>query len=226
MPQIYPSLISADLLNLQKQINELDAYVDGYHIDIMDFNFVPNLTWGPAFHNAIRAATQKPLHAHLMVCNPEKYIDRLVLTRQDFFSFHLERCPDTQSIDYAYAHELIEKVKDKGVNASVAIKPSTPIDALEPVIGQVNDVILMSVEPGFSGQTFMDITYGRLEELQELKKQKASPCTISIDGGINEDNIIKLAQQGADRFCVASAIFDKLKPADAVIMLRQLAQRS
>lgn len=223
MAHILPSLISADILRLKDQIELLNPYADGYHIDIMDFNFVPNLTWGPIFVNAIKTITEKPLYIHLMVCDPKKYFNILKLSKNDIINFHIERCPNTTSINYDYAKECIIAIKKNGLKASLAIKPSTSITTLEPLIEEIDDILLMSVEPGFSGQTFLDISYKRLKELLALKKQRQAFFTISMDGGINENTIQKLTQMGVNSFGIASGIFNQKNPIEALIKLKKLS---
>lgn len=201
MAALFPSLISANLLNLETEIHTLDPYVAGYHLDVMDFHFVPNLTWGPSFINAIRTATKKPLFVHLMVDYPEKYFDRFKLHQDDIVAIHYES-------PSAYTHEqLLQSICSRGWIASLALNPATPLDALHPLKNHLQNVLLMSVEPGFSGQTFIPDSLEKLSTLAAWRRENNLSFTISIDGGINEANSSELISRGADQLAVASAIF-------------------
>lgn len=212
--QIYPSLMSADLLNLEKVIKTLEPHCDGFHIDIMDNHFVPNLTWGPDLTNAIAKATKKPLLVHLMVEKPEDMITKFKLTPQSIISFHLEA---TQTPQVA-----ISAIKKAGYMPSIAIKPKTPIKALYPWIDEgLPHILLMSVEPGFSGQAFIESSVDRLKELVAHKRELQKDVIISMDGGITKNNIGILHRLGAEQFAVASGIFGE---PDAVAALKGLYQ--
>jgi ribulose-phosphate 3-epimerase len=209
MPKIFPSLISGDLLNLATQIKRLESYCDGFHLDVMDQHFVPNLTWGPAFINAIRKATDKKLWIHLMVDTPRTYLPLMHLSPGDCVSIHYEGQP------FATLIHLIELVKEHGQEASIAIKPETSIAALAPIVqkSEPDQVLLMSVKPGFSGQKFLPNSLPRLDELVTLRASMNKPFTIGMDGGINEDNIKKLIGHGVDEVAIASGIFSTADPA-------------
>lgn len=202
MATIFPSLISAHLLRLQEEIELLEPHVPGFHLDIMDFHFVDNLTWGPAFINEIRKATSKQLWVHLMVDYPEKYVDRMELSMNDIVSIHWEsRRNQNQGLQ-----DLLDTIKARGWIPSLALKPDTSLWTLEDM--QVEHVLLMSVEPGFSGQEFIDEIFDKLKKLVELRKERSTPLTIALDGGINASNAAGLVSAGADQLAVASAIFD------------------
>jgi ribulose-phosphate 3-epimerase len=208
--EIYPSLISSNLLNLQSTINQLDSYCDGYHLDIMDDHFVPNLTWGPAFINAISESTHLPLQVHLMVDNPAAWIDRLKLCVNDCFVFHGE------AVEYGDALLLINRVKSKKVKVGVALNPETPIRAIEYLLPQLDHVLVMAVEPGFSGQKFIPSILNKVNELAHIRSAQCLPFKIGVDGGVTYDNIALLAQHHVDLVCVASAIFFKPNPLEAL----------
>ncbi len=237
MLTLYPSLIAGDLLGLREQIKNLDEFCDGYHLDVMDFHFVHNLTMGPDFINAIASVTDKPLYVHLMVDDPAAYFNLFKLRLGDTISFHIETClansaacnPITGvvcpgSIDYAYAQELAGFIKKRSIKASIALKPSTSVTVTEPLLQVVNDILLMSVEPGFSGQEFLPGSFGRLSELAQLRIQKQSQCTITVDGGINRSNIKQIRSKGANSCALGSALF-KGNPVEELKELKKLLKK-
>ena len=214
MVSIFPSLISAPLLQLEDEIKLLEPYCAGFHLDVMDFQFVPNLTWGPAFINAIRQATSKQLIVHLMVDNPEKYIDRLQLNPADIIAIHLES-PSTLTLT-----QLIQTIKSHNLIPSLAINPSTPIESLISLPIGLEHVLLMSVNPGFSGQKFIPRILDKLKTLNNFKKSHNLDFAIAVDGGIDETNIRQLVEHGANELAIASSIFAQK---DHVKALKNLA---
>jgi len=215
--KIYPSLISCDILNIQKTIEQLDEHCDGYHLDVMDDHFVPNLTWGPAFINAIANVTTKPLNVHLMVQNPSTWLDRLELTEEDSFIFHWESFELLDS-----CRQLIATVKEKGVRCGLAINPGTKIETIEPLVKKLDEVLILSVNPGFSGQKFMTNVVEKILQLVEIRQEQNLRFEIGIDGGVGADNIEMLKQKGVDFVGVASAIFDQQDRVNALKKLRNL----
>lgn len=200
--QIFPSLMAADVLNLEFVIKRLEPHCDGFHIDIMDNHFVPNLTWGPGLTNAIARIAQKPLLVHLMVEKPEYMIDQLALTPRSVISFHIEA---TENV-----HDTIALIKTAGYTPSIAIKPSTSLEKIIPLLkNDLPHVLLMSVEPGFSGQKFLPNSVERLKQLVTIRKETKKLFIICMDGGINTENIGPLYQEGAQQFAVGSTVFDK-----------------
>ncbi len=208
MVELFPSLISANLLRLQEEIELLEPHVAGFHIDIMDFHFVPNLTWGPAFVEAIRQATHKKLWIHLMVDYPEKYLSLLELFEHDIVSIHWES-PRKESIEHTF-----DSIRARGLTPSLAINPRTSLEILYSFAPE--HVLLMSVEPGFSGQEFIENTFDKLKELALYKKKHNLPLTIALDGGINLTNTKKLVQTGAEQLAIASGIFSHQNRVEAV----------
>ena len=204
---ILPSLIASDLLNLQKTIEKLDPYCAGYHLDIMDFHFVPNLTLGPDFINQIRKVTKKTINIHLMVDYPEKYINLFTLNSNDIISVHMEAISNLSII------ELIKKIEAKNLIASLAISPKTPIKEAENLIlnHDINNILLMSVHPGFSGQKFILSSLEKLKELNNFRIKKNLNFKITVDGGVNLNNIEQLLKYGANKLVMASAIFKTSK---------------
>ncbi len=219
MIEIYPSLISANILSLKDTIEQLDHHVDGYHIDVMDFHFVPNLTFGPAFVNAIAQATDKPLHVHVMVDNPFRWVEMLKLREHDVFVFHYEALQETGEI-----LQVIDAAKSKKFGVGIAINPDTAPHTVLEFLPMLDQVLVMSVQPGFSGQKFIPEVTEKLPVLAEHIRTKQLPCKIAMDGGIGPDNIAMLAQKGAVQFGIASAIFDSSDPVQAIKDLRSLGR--
>ncbi len=199
MAEIFPSLISADLLCLREELITLEPYVTGFHLDVMDFHFVPNLTWGPAFINQIRTATKKQLWIHLMVDYPEDYFDRLILHEGDIVTLHIE---SPSLYDF---NTLSSEISQRGWIPSVALNPLTPLEVLDDLT--IKHVLLMSVEPGFSGQQFIRDIVQKLKALHARRSQTGKAYTIALDGGINENNFEELVQHGATQLAIASALF-------------------
>ena len=199
---IYPSLISSDVLNLEKTIHIMDPHCVGYHLDVMDGHFVPNITWGPAFINAIRAKTKRLLHVHLMVTTPLDWLAALKLEPTDFVIIHLESFSSLQACKEALIH-----IRSYEYQVGLAINPSTKIQDLAPLVDLVDTVLLMSVKPGFSGQQFIPESIFRLQELIKMRAQKIATFTIGVDGGINEFTLPLLAPYAIDYIAIASALF-------------------
>ena len=200
--KIYPSLISADLLRLGEVIAALDTVCDGYHLDVMDYHFVPNLTWGPAFINAIRKVTKLPLHVHLMIQNPAAMMSSLALHADDTCIIHYE----------AVAHDaipgLLQAIRACGWRAGIAINPKTPVSVLTDLVSYCDEVLVMSVEPGFSGQQFIEVTH-KVTELVQLRNQSHTEFSIAMDGGITTAHVARLAALGVDAIGAAGAIFGR-----------------
>jgi ribulose-phosphate 3-epimerase len=201
--EIFPSLISSDILNLEKTMQLLDKHCDGYHIDVMDDHFVPNLTWGPAFVNAIKKATELPLHVHLMVEEPEHWIDRLDLNSSDIFIFHIEVFLGSTKI----CRDLIESVQKKNWRVGIAINPDTSVESVHEFLRDVDHVLLMSVQPGFSGQLFMSDVLQKVEPILRVRRDKDLTFTLGMDGGIDKNNIEMIANEGVEQVGIASGIF-------------------
>jgi ribulose-phosphate 3-epimerase len=197
----------------------LDPYSDGYHLDIMDDHFVPNLTWGPAFINTIRQVTKLPFHVHLMVEKPETWLSRLGLHKSDCIIFHYEAMPDLDA-----QKELINNIHNKGYLAGVSINPKTSVERIFDILPVIDLVLIMSVEPGFSGQQFIQETIKKVTPLITMRSQLHASFVITMDGGINESNAAMIAQQKVDQIAVASAIFAKPDPIQALKKLKDLVR--
>jgi len=217
MAYIFPSLISADLLNLEKTIKNLSPYAAGYHIDSMDNHFVPNLTWGPQFIKAISNVATKPLWIHLMVDNPGEWVKTMQAPPGSIISFHLEAVADSQKI-----YALITAITVQQWRASIAISPDTAIEKLFPFLHSIDHVLIMSVVPGFSGQLFLPSTYDRVKKLTDYCTAHTLTLTIAVDGGVTRDKCVKLLALGVQHFAIASAIFDAPDPVAALQELQEL----
>ncbi len=211
MPIIYPSLIAVEQANLEHTIKQLDPYVEGYHIDVMDNQFVPNLTWNAEAVNVIAQATQHMLWVHLMVIDPQNWIDKLSLLPGSIFTFHYEAIGSDTS--------LIHRIKEKGWRVSIAINPDTPIEKIFPLLSLVDQVLIMSVQPGFAGQPFLSDVVSKLAPLVGYRATSNLHFRIGIDGGITLENIKEIAQKGVEDFAVASALFDYPDPIKAFKVL-------
>lgn len=215
MTSIYPSLISANLLILESEVKKLAPYCPGFHIDIMDNHFVPNLTWGAQFANAIAVLVpNKIMWIHLMVTNPLLLITQLSLPKNSIISFHIEiNIPIELIINQIIANDWIP---------SIAIKPTTSISTILPLLTSLlNHVLVMSVEPGFSGQSFLESSIESITQLVHYRNDQNRSFSIGIDGGITENTITRLTRIGVNEFAVASAIFGKPNPVTALKELNQ-----
>ena len=200
MIRIYPSLMAADLLNLTQEIKRFESLCDGFHIDIMDNHFVPNITFGADIANAIGAATSKQLWIHLMIENPRDFLKKLTVPAKSIISFHTETVKDHAA--------LIRDIKARKWLASISIKPNTPIDTILPVVADLDQVVIMSVEPGFAGQQFLSSTVEKIAPLIAYRTSKNLNFKIGMDGGINKDNIQMLIDKNVDDVAIGSAFFN------------------
>jgi ribulose-phosphate 3-epimerase len=198
---IYPSLMSADLLNLEREINTLNADVIGYHIDIMDNHFVPNIAFGFDTIHAIARITNRQLWIHAMVDNPTSTIDQLHLPANTIYSFHIE--------SNFMKKDIIKKLTEKKWLPSIAIKPKTDVAQLFDILDtSIYQVLVMSVEPGFAGQSFMPDALAKIDALVAFRAEHNLNFMIGVDGGINASNIAQVVARGADQIAAASAIFN------------------
>ncbi len=217
--KIYPSLISADILNITAVLKKFDVLCDGYHIDIMDGHLVPNLTWGPIFSNAIAKKTNLPLHIHLMVSQPTAIATQLRPREIDCITFHYEALKNTEDI-----HAAIATIKNMRCQIGMALNPETPAAAVQPFLAQLDTLLIMSVNPGASGQPFIPHVMEKIASLTQLKKTHNPSLALIIDGGVSTHNIAELSRRGIETCAVASAIFSSNNPEDAIKKLYRLSQ--
>lgn len=204
MHEIWPSLISADLLNLQATMDQLSDHCHGWHLDIMDNHFVPNLTWGAQFINAIGQHSNKPLWVHLMIDDPLGFLDTIHISQASYIAFHIET--------KANIAELIKRIRAKGWRPSIAVNPETPIDRIFPFLALLDQVLIMSVHPGFSGQAFIPAVLEKIGPLKQECHNHDIDIPIAIDGGINRENIVLIAHTGITQCAIASGIFNFSHP--------------
>lgn len=210
---IAPSILAADFANIQKEVEMLNSsQADYIHVDIMDGVFVPNLSFGIPVTEAIHAHAKKPLDVHLMIVNPDHYLDAFRKAGAAILSVHYEAC--------THLHRTIQAIHSLGAKAGVAINPHTSIALLEDVISDIDLVCMMSVNPGFGGQKFIENTYYKVSSLKDLIVQKGSSAKIEIDGGVNIENAPKLIQAGADILVAGSFVFSSSNPIQTIASLK------
>tara|TARA_B100000530_G_C15874497_1_gene454792 strand:+ start:509 stop:1159 length:651 start_codon:yes stop_codon:yes gene_type:complete len=212
---IAPSILAADFGNLErdcKMINESEA--DWFHIDIMDGVFVPNISFGIPVLQSISFHAKKPLDVHLMILEPDKYIKKFADLNSEIITIHYEACN--------HLHRSVQEIKDLGVKAGVAINPHTPVSALNSIINEIDLVCLMSVNPGFGGQKFIENTYIKTQELKNLIISKNSNALIEIDGGVTYENAKKIIKLGADVLVAGSFVFKSKNPSKTISELKSI----
>ena len=214
MIRIAPSILSADFAALGQDVARVEAGgADQLHVDVMDGRFVPNLTVGPVVVAALRKRTRLPLDVHLMIVEPERYIPEFVAAGSDMVTVHAEACP--------HLARTLAQIRELGARAGVALNPSTPPSALEYVLDDLDLVLVMSVNPGFGGQSFIPGAHRKIREVRALLG--ARPVEISVDGGVKADLARSLVEDGATTLVAGSAIFGAADPAEAVRALRRAA---
>ena len=199
--KIAPSILASDFGNLAQECEKIDkSNADWFHLDVMDGLFVPNISFGMPIVKSIREMTKKPLDVHLMIVEPERYVDKFIEIGSDILTVHVEA---TSKMD-----NIIDKINHSGIKSGIAINPDTPISKLDDYISNVDLICLMGVHAGFGGQKFIKKTFNRLEELKNLINSKNSSALIEIDGGVNENNFEKLKKLGADVLVAGSYVFN------------------
>lgn len=211
--KIAPSLLSADFANLEKDVREIEkSGADLLHLDMMDGHFVPNLTFGVPIINAIRKHTKLPFDIHMMVFNPEKYLDELEKVGVQMISFHQEAS--------IHQDRIIQEIKERKIKAGIAINPATSINNIEPILPILDYVLIMSVNPGFGGQKFIYYTLEKVKKLKKIIQNNGYNTLIEVDGGIKAENIQLLKDAGADICVAGSAVFGKPDRKKAIAILK------
>ena len=213
MPIIAPSLLAADFLNLGKaceMLNESEA--EWFHLDVMDGSFVPNISYGLPVIEQIKKTTTKVLDVHLMIISPEKYIADFKKAGADILTVHYEACP--------HLHSTLQQIKAHGMKAGVALNPHTSVDLLKDVIKDIDVVCVMSVNPGFGGQKFIEHTYEKVKALKQIITHAGASTLIEIDGGVTENNASKLVAAGADVLVAGTTVFKAADPKQMIVTLK------
>jgi ribulose-phosphate 3-epimerase len=213
---IAPSILSADFANIQRDTEMINlSNADWFHVDIMDGMFVPNISFGFPVVKAIKKHATKPLDVHLMIVDPDRYLNDFKQAGADILTVHIEAC--------THLHRTISAIKDLGMKAGVALNPHTSVGLLKDIIADLDLVCLMSVNPGFGGQKFIENTYTKTTELKELIIQKNSRAQIEIDGGVNQANAGKLMAAGANVLVAGNFVFGSDNPSETIAILKQTA---
>lgn len=215
MKRLAPSILSADFSKLGAEVNEIEAAgADLAHVDVMDGAFVPNITIGAPVVKSLAASCSIPLDVHLMVNEPDRFVEDYVTERTEYISVHAEAC--------THLNRTVRHIKDMGVKAAVALNPATPLDVLDYIYDDVDMVLLMSVNPGFGGQKFIPQTIRKLDKLSEMRNLYGLDFEIEVDGGVNADNISEISGAGCDIFVAGSAVFGK---ADRGAAIKDLVEK-
>ncbi|MFC6038285.1 ribulose-phosphate 3-epimerase [Paenisporosarcina macmurdoensis] len=219
MIKIAPSILAADFSKLAEEVKEVEqAGAKLIHIDVMDGHFVPNITMGPIVVEALRPVTKLPLDVHLMINNPDNFIESFAKAGADYITVHVEACP--------HLHRTIQLIRSFGVKPGVVLNPHTPVESIQHVLEDIDLVLFMTVNPGFGGQKFIHSVVPKIKQLADMIKEKDLAIEIEIDGGINAETIIPCAQAGATIFVAGSAIYSKEDRSKALQDIQQAGERA
>lgn len=214
MAIIAPSILAADFGNLAKDIEMVNnSQAEWFHLDVMDGVFVPNISYGMPIIDKINSLTDKVLDVHLMIVDPDRYISTFKQVGADILTVHYEAC--------THLHRTIQAIKAEGMKAGVALNPHTPVSVLEDVINDLDLVLIMSVNPGFGGQKFIENTYNKVSKLKQMITEAGADVIIEIDGGVGVQNASKLIEAGADALVAGSAVFNAENPTEYIAELKK-----
>jgi ribulose-phosphate 3-epimerase len=215
MPIIAPSILSADFANIQRDVEMLNnSLADWIHVDIMDGVFVPNISFGFPVMKAIKKHATKPLDVHLMIMNPDNYINQFKEAGADILTVHMEGC--------IHLHRTLQNIKNAGMKTGVALNPHTSVDTLIDVINNVDVVLVMSVNPGFGGQKFIENTYHKIRRLREIIRTEKTDTLVEVDGGVDLTNYKKLIDAGADALVAGNTVFSSSNPTETIATLKSI----
>lgn len=213
MVKIAPSILSADFSKLGEEISDVEkGGAELIHVDVMDGHFVPNITIGPLIVESIRPITKLPLDVHLMIENPDQYIESFAKAGADYITVHVEAC--------RHLHRTIQLIKTFGVKAGVVLNPATPVQLIEPILEELDIVLLMSVNPGFGGQKFIPSVLNKIKQVRDLAKQKGVQLEIEVDGGVNEQTARLCIEAGATILVAGSAVYNQEDRGKAISILK------
>ena len=215
MRKLAPSILSADFANLSQQLRYVEiGGADIIHFDVMDGKFVPNITFGPVVVKAVRKTTKLPIDVHLMIKDPDNFIEEFIAAGANYVSVHQE--------EVVHLHRTISRIKELGAKAGVVINPATPVSTLSEIIEFVDFVLVMSVNPGFGGQKFIDSSLKKIKQLAQIRIERKLKFKIEVDGGVTNNNIKKIADAGCDIFVAGSSVFAKDNISAATTELKNL----